>query len=210
MRLHDGEPFFGPGRREPVATTLEQILAAKSPPTGPFILAIDGRSSNGKSTLAAQIAAARPMTAVVHTDDIAWWHSRFGWDNLLVDGVIIPVRRGQQVDFRPPAWDERDRPGSVTVPSDATLVVVEGVGSARRSLAPHLDAIIWVHTDLDVTERRDAVRVAAEETDQAGYEGWMAEEVPFQAAQRTWERADVIVSGEDAPVGELVVLHKRL
>ena len=25
--------------------------------------------------------------------------------------------------------------------------------------------------------------------------GWMAEEIPFNAAQRTWERADVIVCG---------------
>jgi hypothetical protein len=26
-------------------------------------------------------------------------------------------------------------------------------------------------------------------------EGWMAEEIPFNAAQRTWERADIIVCG---------------
>ncbi len=25
--------------------------------------------------------------------------------------------------------------------------------------------------------------------------GWMAEEIPFNAAQRTWERADIIVCG---------------
>lgn len=125
---------------------------------------------------------------MVDTDHIAWWHSRFGWHDLLLDGVIIPFRRGQQVDFRPPARDARDRPASVTVPLDATLMAFEGVGSARRSLASHLDAVIWVQTDLD-TEPREAVRVAAGETDQAGYDGWIAEEVPLQAGQRPCDRA---------------------
>jgi hypothetical protein len=43
------------------------------------VLAVDGRSSSGKTTLAARIQAAVTGSAVVHTDDLAWWHSRFGW-----------------------------------------------------------------------------------------------------------------------------------
>jgi hypothetical protein len=39
--------------------------------------AVDGRSSSGKTTLAARVQAAVAGSAVVHTDDIAWWHSRF-------------------------------------------------------------------------------------------------------------------------------------
>jgi hypothetical protein len=39
--------------------------------------------------------------------------------------------------------------------------------------------------------------------------GWMAEEVPFNTAQRTWERADLIVCGTPEiafdPVTEIVV-----
>ena len=42
--------------------------------------AVDGRSSSGKSTLAARLQDAIAASAVVHTDDIAWWHSRFGED----------------------------------------------------------------------------------------------------------------------------------
>jgi hypothetical protein len=149
-----------------------------------------------------------PGTWVVHTDDIAWWHSRFGWDDLLVDGVIAPLQRGEAVDYRPPAWDARRRPGSITVPAEASLVAIEGVGSGRRSLVEYIDSVIWVHADRDIAERRDRDRIQAGEIDQAGYEGWMSEEVPFQATERTWERADLIVSGA-VPVGALEVLVLR-
>lgn len=184
-------------------------LMAGSPDVRPFILAVDGRSSNGKSTLADRFAAVLPNVYVVHTDDIAWWHSRFGWDDLVISGVIEPLRRGEPVNYRPPAWDARSREGSITVPDDAALVVIEGVGSGRRSLMDHLDAVIWVQTDLDVAEQRNRERVDAGEIDQAGYEGWMAEEVPFQAIEKTWDRADLVVSGlpGDDP-GSVLVLHR--
>jgi hypothetical protein len=50
------------------------------------VVAVDGRSSSGKSTLAALLRSFEVNSCVVHTDDIAWWHSRFGWVDLLVKG----------------------------------------------------------------------------------------------------------------------------
>jgi len=164
----------------------------------PFLLAVDGRSSSGKSTLAAGVVAAVPGAAVVHTDDIAWHWTVFGWDGALVSHVVEPLRRGEGVSFRPPGWVERARPGEVTVPAGASVVVIEGVGAGRRSLAPHVDAVVWVETASSITEARDAVRVAAGEMDPASYEAWMAEERPFHEAERTWERADLVVAGDAA------------
>jgi hypothetical protein len=89
------------------------------------------------------------------------------------------------------------------------LVAIEGVGSGRRSLVEYIDSVIWVQADRDITARRDRDRIQAGEIDQAGYEGWMSEEIPFQATERTWERADLIVSGAfpvDAP--EVLVLRR--
>lgn len=199
MRLHHSEPQFGGAEVVRIDDLLSQLLAPTLTPSGPCLLAIDGRSSNGKSLLASRLATQWPGAAIVHTDDVAWWHSRFGWEGLILDGIIRPIRRGADVSYRPPAWHLRDRPGAITVPGDAPLVIIEGVGSGRRSLHEELDAILWVQTDLDVADARNAVRVAAGEIDQAGYEGWMAEEIPFQEAERTWERADVIVSGSPPP-----------
>jgi hypothetical protein len=129
------------------------------------ILALDGRSSSGTTSLSRRLAEAVPGAAVVHADDIAWWHAAFDWAGLLAGGVLEPVRAGRAVAYRPPAWDARDRPGAVTVPAGISLLVVEGVG--------------------------------------------MAEEFPFLAADRPWERADLIVAGTPPlphdPRTELVV-----
>jgi uridine kinase len=162
---------------------------------GPFLLAIDGRSSSGKSTLAAQVAAAVPGAGVVHTDDIAWHHAVLDWDHLVREHVIEPLRAGRAVDYRPPGWVARDRPGSVLVPASAPVVVIEGVGAGRASLAAHVDAVVWVETPLEIARARDEPRIAAGEIDPESYELWMAEELPFQEQQRTWERADVVVDG---------------
>ena len=175
---------------------------------GARVVAIDGRSSGGKTTVAARIAAAVDGAAVVHTDDIAWHHSVFDWGDLLVGGILGPFRRGEPVRFRPPAWDARGRDGAIEVAADAPLLIVEGVGCARRSLAPHYDRVLWVDTPAEVRAERDAVRVAAGEISPAGLRRWMAEEDPFQEAERTWERSDWIVAGTpllDHRPSELVV-----
>ena len=81
------------------------------------------------------------------------------------------------------------------MPAGTRVLIVEGVGVTRRALAPLLDATVWVQSDAAEMTRRDAVRVAAGETSPAGYATWMAQENPFQLADRAWERATVIVCG---------------
>jgi hypothetical protein len=157
----------------------------------PVVLVIDGRSNAGKTTLSARIGAAVPGSAVVHTDDIAWQHSRFGWADLLAGGILVPVRQGRAVSFRPPRWAEYGREGSIKVPAGCPLLVIEGDGAGRRELAPLIDTLIWVQSDEREAGRR-AVARAVPSFDDAG---WMAEELPFNTAQRTWERADLIVCG---------------
>ena len=194
---------------DPIADLVARLL--ESAPR-PAVIGLDGRSSSGKTTLArrmADAAAATGTTAVVHSDDIAWHHSIFGWVDLLLAGVVEPVRAGRAVAFRPPAWDARERPGAVEVPAGTEVVIVEGVGVGRPELAELFDATVWVQSDLDEIERRNLVRVGAGELSLAVYEQWMAEEVPFLAEQRPWERAGIVVAGTPSlahhPVSEVVV-----
>lgn len=163
----------------------------------PVVIGIDGRSGSGKSTLAADLAAHAAGITMVHTDDVAWHHSFFGWDDLLVDGILAPLRRGRlPIAFRPPAWEQRHRPGSIGVPAGTRVVVVEGVGACRRRLQPWYDASVWVQTDPDLAYRRVVARDAdpPEFTDE-----WTAAEIAFLSADRPWSRADVMVSGERQP-----------
>jgi hypothetical protein len=210
VNLPPEEPAAGPWRVEPVVAVAATLAGRPTAPDGrPAILAVDGRSSSGKTSLSRRLAEAVPGAAVVHTDDVAWWHAAFDWAGLLAGGVLEPVRAGRAVAYRPPVWDLRERPGAVTVPAGISLLVVEGVGSSRRALAHLLDASVWVQSDLDEVDRRNAARVQAGEISPAGFDSWMAEEFPFLAADRPWERATLIVAGTPPlphdPGTELVV-----
>jgi hypothetical protein len=213
MNLPPEEPAAGPWRVEPLAAVVATLGGQEPTSAGrPLIVAVDGRSSSGKTTLSRRIAETVPGASVVHTDDIAWWHAAFDWAELLAAGVLEPVRAGRPVAYRPPAWDVRDRPGAVTVPGGVRLLVVEGVGSSRRALAHLLDASLWVQSDLAETNRRNALRVQAGEISQADFASWMAEESRFLAADRPWERAGLIVAGTPSlphdPATELVVADR--
>jgi len=188
MELPDGEPEFAPW----VNRTVDEVLDALGRPR---LLAVDGRSGSGKTTLVARIAACVPGSAVVHTDDVAWYHDFFDWAELMAEGVLRPLREGRAVDFRPPAWDARGREGAIRVAAGAPLVIAEGVGIGRRDLTDLFDARLWVQTDRALATSRGIGRDGG---DTAFWEEWEARERPFLAADRPWERADLVVSGAGA------------
>ena len=193
--LPDGEPWFGPWTVRRIDDLLHEILGAPGPRSAPLLVAVDGRSGGGKTTVTGRIVGRVPGAAVVHTDDIAWYHAMFDWSALMIDGVLAPLRRGEAVAYRPPPWDARARPGAVTVPAGCPLVVVEGVGIGRRDLAGFFDALVWVQTDRAVAWRRGLARDGGSAEQEAFWHEWEAEERPFLAAERPWERADVVVDG---------------
>jgi hypothetical protein len=208
LQLAPEEPEAVPWRVELLSTVIEavtrgepgKVLAGR-----PVVLAVDGRSNSGKTTLATRIIHAVPGAVVVHTDDIAWEHSRFGWADLLIDGILVPVNEGRSVSYRPPRWAERGREGSIEVPASCPLLVIEGDGAGRLEVAHLIDTLIWVQSDETEAERRrlgrdrnpSAIDVAnfPPGGSPLDHEGWMAEEIPFNAAQRSWERGDIVVCG---------------
>jgi hypothetical protein len=189
-----------------VEMDLADLVRRLPEPAGrtPVLVAVNGRSSSGKTSLAGRLAAALPRAVVVHTDDLAWHHAVLAWDDLLVDGVLAPVRAGQAVRFRPPAWDARGRDGAVEVPAGLSHLLVEGVGVGRAALHDAFDLHLWVETPRATRLARDELRVAAGEISPAGYAGWMAEEDAHFAADRPWERAAVLVDGAFVGSGDRV------
>lgn len=185
-----------------MARVVDDLLAAAGERDGrPAVLAVDGRSGSGKSTFASAVCAHLPGSVVVHTDDVAWWESFFGWDALMATGVLEPARRGGDVRYRPPAWETRGREGRIRVPAGARLLIVEGVGASRRSLAHLVDASVWVQSDGAEARRRGIERDGGD-ADAAGFwDDWQAEEIPFLATDRPWERAALVVCGTPALTG---------
>jgi hypothetical protein len=209
------EPEAGPWRTEPLSTVIETLTPSRPGRAirgRPVVLAVDGRSNSGKTTLAARIGEVIPGSAVVHTDDIAWAAlSRFGWAGLLIEAILAPVHQGQPVSYRPPQWAGQGREGSIEVPVDCPLLVIEGDGAGRQEVTDLIDALIWVQSDEREAERRALTRIGKpnESPTLQDHREWMAEEMPFNATQRTWERADVIVCGTPEipcdPVTDIVV-----
>jgi uridine kinase len=160
----------------------------------PLVVGIDGHSGSGKTTLANGLAALDRGTAVVHTDDLAWHQSFFGWEDLLIDHLLTPVRESRlPIRYRPSAWVQRDRPGAITIADGTSAVLVEGVGAARRELRPWLDAVVWVHARAEVGRRR----VIAKGVDTEDFiDDWRNQETDVLAEHRPWEIADVVVAGE--------------
>jgi hypothetical protein len=205
LQLAQEEPEAGPWRAERLTTVVNAVTRRGLDQGRPVVLAVDGRSNSGKTTLAERIRDLVPGSVVIHTDDIAWEHSRFGWADLLIDGILVPVRQGQAVSYRPPRWEEHGREGSLEVPDGCPLLIIEGDGAGRREVADLIDTLIWVQTDEREIGRRSIVRAenppAADLANQAhdgapfDEDGWLAEEIPFNTAQRTWERAGLIVCG---------------
>lgn len=197
MRLHPEEAEAGPWH--PVDDDALAALLGRLLPDGRGVLLVDGRSGSGKTTFAER-AAALTGGAVVHTDDLAWHHDAVAWDDLARDHVIGPWRRGEPVDHRPPGWVARGRHGSVTVPDGVRVLVLEGVGAGRASLATHADAVVWVQSDRDEARerglRRDVELGRTREEAERFWDEWMTAEEPFLAGDRPWDRAALVVTGD--------------
>lgn len=210
MTLEPGEPHAGPWSVVSLAEVIERLHATSTAPTNrPRIVAIDGRSGAGKSTLVRQLRAQLRDSAVVHTDDIAWHHAFFDWADLLAENVLEPLHSGQAVDYRPRAWQQRNRPGSITVPAGLDTVWVEGTGIIRHRLSSLLDASIWVQVDRSDAQRRLIDRDGDASEHLQLVEDWTREEIPFMLRERPWARASIIAAGSpvlgDLPSGYVAV-----
>ena len=196
MDLHPEEPDLGPWRSVDDADLLALVGR-------PSLVLVDGRGGGGKTTFAERLAGLLGAS-LVHTDDVAWEHSRFGWDDLLREQVLEPWRRGEAVSYRPPAWVRYEREGAVSADAGRPLVI-EGSGAARASLAGFADLVVWMQSDRTLARERALVRDASygtrtPEEAEAFWDDWMTEEEPFLAADRPWERAHLVVLG--TPPGE--------
>ncbi len=164
------------------------------------MVAVNGHSSSGKTTLAGRLVDILPAAAVLHTDDLARDEGLLAWDVPLREEVLPVVRAGEPLDLPPPRWwQARGLTGSVTLPGSLSYLVVEGVGASQASVRDMYDLVIWVETEELTRLARDASRLAAGEMPSPGaYAGWMAEENAYTTAERPWEHADLLVYGGES------------
>jgi hypothetical protein len=191
---------------------LARYLVGRCAGPAPCVVALDGPSGAGKTTLAKALAARLPDAAVVHLDDLYP-----GWDGLdaavplLVEHVLAPLAGPAPIVV--PAWDwTRDAPGPARPrpdlgPPRPAVVLVEGAGSGARACAPYLTALVWLEAPEPLRKERALARDGAAYAPH--WDRWARQERRHAARERTRERADLVLDATPGPENPIVVRGDR-
>ncbi|MFC9660283.1 uridine kinase [Nocardia sp. NPDC127606] len=155
------------------------------------LVAVDGPGGAGKSTLAAQLAAACAAT-LLHTDDFASWDNQFDWWPQLERQILSPIASGRAGRYQRYDWDARTLAEWHDV-APPVVLILEGVSAARAAVRDRLSLSVWVQTPPEVRLARGLDRDG--DGSLALWQRWMADEDRHFAADRTREHADVIIRG---------------
>jgi len=136
----------------------------------PFIVAIDGLSGAGKTTLVEQLRGTEMNEVVLHIDDfIVERHRRYGtgqseameyyelqWDiDLLAETLFKPLREGQTNLTLP--YYERDRDEIVMRPIEVAidaLILIEGIFLLRDEWRAYFDYVVYLDCPQEVRYER--------------------------------------------------------
>ncbi|MFI5085506.1 MAG: chorismate-binding protein [Actinomycetales bacterium] len=134
------------------------MQAAKPQPGArPVIIAVDGRSGAGKTTLALELAALlreHRKVSVFHLEDIyPGWNGLGAGIERYVSTVLAPLDAGADAQWS--SWDWANHyDGEQRTTAAADVVLVEGVGAAHATARPFLDAVIWMDAPAEVRMAR--------------------------------------------------------
>ncbi len=182
-----------------------------SPGARPLLLAVDGRSGSGKTSLAAELAALlRPhlTVSVFHLDAIYP-----GWDGLMssfetyVDEVLAPLAAGRTARWH--WWDwTAHATGAADRTEPADVVILEGVGAGHRRARELLDALVWMEVDGAERKRRALARDGG--TFAPHWDHWAAQEDRYLAADDVAAAATLHVAGPASTPGATAGLVEAL
>ena len=110
----------------------------------PVIIAIDGRSGAGKTTLAIELAARlreHHKVSLFHLEDIyPGWNGLAAGIERYASTVLAPLHRGEPAEWV--SWDwNAHYDGDTRTTQPAEIVLVEGVGAAAEAARPFLAAV---------------------------------------------------------------------
>lgn len=166
-----------------------RALAASNP-----VVLIDGGSGAGKTSLAARVARAWPLTGRVQV--VALDSLYPGWDGLdegaerALDGILRPHGRGLLGAWR--RWDwERGEEAETHAVDPALGVIVEGSGILRPSTARLADVRVWVESGESSRKSRALARDG--ETYRPHWDRWAAQERRHRERDRPADLATRIV-----------------
>jgi energy-coupling factor transporter ATP-binding protein EcfA2 len=188
-----------------VPRIVELLTAAPARAGGTRVLAIDGPSGAGKTTLAAAVAAAlelhhtTPAVLVVHLDDLYP-----GWDGLapsiprLVEWVLQPIAEGRPAGYRRYDWDREQDAEWVPLGPPPGVLIVEGAGAGSRPCAPYLSLLVWLDAPPAVRFERGMARDG--DAYRPHWQRWAGQETRHFAEHDPRGRADLRLGTQEPGV----------
>ncbi|WP_159943800.1 MULTISPECIES: uridine kinase [unclassified Nocardiopsis] len=165
------------------------------------VVAVEGRSGAGKSTVAARLRAAlaargEAVRVLTMEDLYPGWEGLAEAPELLRAWVLDPLRRGERAAWRRYDWERGAFAREWTrLPGDVAaggVLVVEGTGSGAAAVRGLLDLLVWVAADdgerLRRLDRRWDAGLYAPHRDL-----WARQEEFLHRGDRVREHADVVV-----------------
>ena len=186
--------WAGPAATLRAVSPLRQVLdhAATAPPScgRVQVIAVDGRSGSGKTSLAREVAAAWEAPVVSMDSIYPGWSGLAAATGLLVEHVLLPLTRGE--DPIVPTWDWlADRPGPRIPLEVDDRLVVEGCGSTVGAAAPFAGTRVWLDGAAELRRARAIARDGA--VFEAHWEMWAAQEERVFGADGTRSRAHLVL-----------------
>ena len=154
------------------------------------VVAIDGRSGAGKTSLATSLRDQLRAPVVSLEDLYGGWDGLEHGIDLLVSAVLEPLAAGRaarvpRYDWVAGAWAAP----ALLEPPD--LLIVEGVGAGARRAAVFASVLVWLEVATPLRRRRALDRDGA--TFAPYWDQWAAQEDLMLAREHTPQRADVTI-----------------
>ncbi|MFP5416002.1 MAG: hypothetical protein ACLGHZ_03865 [Actinomycetes bacterium] len=154
------------------------------------VVAIDGTSGAGKTTLAEAVASGLACP-VVHMDDLyPGWDGLAAGIELLTRRILAPLATGRPAHF--PVWDwQQNSWGPERVLEPMPMLVVEGCGSSVHPAGAYAALRVWLDAPRAVRLARGLARDG--ETYRPHWERWAAQEDAIFARDDTRGRAHLAI-----------------
>jgi uridine kinase len=181
-----------------VARIVDLITAAPARAGRTKILAIDGPSGAGKTTLSNAVQAALDCPPILRLE-----HFYPGWDGLadvvprLLEWVLEPLARGEPAGYRRYDWDNGAYAEWHPIPA-SPLLIVDGVGAGSLPCAPYLSVLIYLDAAAAVRFERAIARDG--EVYRAHWDRWARQERDHFAVHDPARRADLVLDAQDPGV----------
>jgi uridine kinase len=163
------------------------------------LICIDGPAGSGKTTFAQRVAELA-QAPTVHMDDLyEGWSGAFAPELATrIDAwLITPLRHGLPSHHPRFDWHLNAYAEWVTHPN-SPLFILEGVGSARKSIRAFANSVVWMECDREIRLNRVLKRDGEQIREQMRQ--FQDEEEKHFRLERTRENADLIASGEEGGV----------